>query len=172
MTVSIGRLLRRSPAPYRRPAARTGYGARAMSAEPGERGVRASGGCLCGAVRYEVTGALRDVVLCHCSHCRRTHGHVAAYAACRATDLRLVADAELRWYDDGDRSRGFCGRCGASLFWRAPDRDSVSVAAGTIDPPTGLRTVAQIFVADAGDYYVLPAEGERHAAALPPREPA
>jgi len=44
--------------------------------------VRATGGCLCGAVRYEVLGPLRDVVLCHCSHCRRTHGHVAAYAAC------------------------------------------------------------------------------------------
>jgi hypothetical protein len=132
-----------------------------------EDGARATGGCLCGAVRYEVGGPLRDVVVCHCSHCRRTHGHVAAYAACRAPDLRLVADDGLRWYEDGDRRRGFCGRCGASLFWRAPDRDTISVAAGTLDPPTGLRTVAQIFVADAGDYYDLPAEGERHAGPLP-----
>jgi hypothetical protein len=130
-------------------------------------GLPRSGGCLCGAVRYEVGGPLRDVVVCHCSHCRRTHGHVAAYAACRAPDLRLVADDGLRWYEDGDRRRGFCGRCGASLFWRAPGRDTISVAAGTLDPPTGLRTVAQIFVADAGDYYDLPAEGERHAGPLP-----
>jgi hypothetical protein len=127
----------------------------------------ANGGCLCGAVRYRVRRPLRDVVDCHCSRCRRTHGHVAAYAACRAADLALVAGAELRWYEDGDRARGFCARCGASLFWRAAGRDTVSVTAGTLDPPTGLRTIAQIFVADRGDYYELPAEGERHAGARP-----
>ena len=79
-----------------------------------------TGGCLCGGVRYEVRGPLRDVVLCHCSRCRRTHGHVAAYAACRATELVLVADDTLRWYEDeGGRARGFCGRCGAQPLWRA-----------------------------------------------------
>jgi hypothetical protein len=138
-----------------------------MSADPGDGRARATGGCLCGAVRYAVRGPLRDVVLCHCSRCRRTHGHVAAYAACAADDLELVAEDELRWYADGDRARGFCGRCGASLFWRAPERDTISIAAGTVDPPTGLRTVAQIFVDDRGDYYELPAEGERHGGALP-----
>ena len=129
---------------------------------------RATGACLCGAVRYEVRGPLRDVVLCHCGHCRRTHGHVAAYAACRTEDLALVQDDGLRWYGDGDRRRGFCATCGASLFWRAAGRDTTSVAAGTIDPPTGLDTIAQIFVADAGDYYEPCGPGERHDRALPP----
>jgi hypothetical protein len=45
------------------------------------------GGCLCGGVRYEVTGPLRDVVVCHCSRCLRTHGHAAAYSACARDDL-------------------------------------------------------------------------------------
>ena len=133
--------------------------------------VRATGGCLCGAVRYEVRGALRDVVLCHCSHCRRTHGHVAAYAACAGSDLVVTDAGALRWYADGDRERGFCARCGASLLWRAAGRDTVSVAAGTIDPPTGLRTVGQIFVASAGDYYEAGGEGARFADALPPGWP-
>ena len=130
---------------------------------------RATGGCLCGAVRYEVRGPLRDVVLCHCSHCRRTHGHVAAYAACARPDLVLTDDRGLRWYEDGDRDRGFCGVCGASLFWRAAGRETVSVAAGSVDPPTGLRTVGQIFVASAGDYYAVRGEdGERFPGGLPP----
>jgi hypothetical protein len=138
-----------------------------MSADPGDGRARATGGCLCGAVRYAVRGPLRDVVLCHCSRCRRTHGHVAAYAACAADDLELVAEDELRWYADGDRARGFCGRCGASLFWRAPERDTISIAAGTVDPPTGLRTVAQIFVDDRGDYYEVTDDGEPLPAGLP-----
>jgi hypothetical protein len=42
--------------------------------------VRATGGCLCEEVQYEIHGPLYDVLKCHCSKCRRTHGHVAAYA--------------------------------------------------------------------------------------------
>jgi hypothetical protein len=130
--------------------------------------VRATGGCLCGAVRYEVGGPLRGVVVCHCSRCRRSHGHVAAYAACDAADLTIVAGAALRWYEQDERGRGFCAECGASVFWRANGRSTVSIAAGTFDEPTGLRTVAQIFTDDAGDYYTVTGEGERFAGPLPP----
>jgi hypothetical protein len=119
----------------------------------------AGGRCLCGAVRYEVDGALDDVVLCHCSECRRWHGHVCAATRVARERLRLVVDGGLRWIDsphsDAHARRGFCAECGSSLFWDAPDRDTVSIAAGTLDEPTGLRTVAQIYVADAADYYEI-----------------
>jgi hypothetical protein len=141
-----------------------------MFAAPSRKPVRAmsaTGGCLCGAVRYEVTGPLRDVVVCHCSRCRRTHGHVAAYTACAHADLVFVAAGGLRWYEADGRSRGFCDGCGASLFWRAAGRDTTSISAGTLDEPTGLRTVAQIHTADAGDYYDVAGEGERHEGDLP-----
>jgi hypothetical protein len=125
------------------------------------------GGCLCGAVRYEIRGALRDVVVCHCRRCRRTHGHVSAYASCGAADLVLLEAGSLRWYDADGRSRGLCGECGASLFWRAEGRRTIEIAAGTLSEPTGLRTIAQIFTADRGDYYELTSEGRRHAHGLP-----
>src|SRR4051812_42815359 len=102
---------------------------------------RATGRCLCGGVRYQVRGRLRDVVVCHCSRCRRTHGHAAAYAACDRSALVLDTADTLRWYRADGRERGFCDRCGASLFWRADGSPAVSVAAGTLDPPTGLTTV-------------------------------
>src|SRR5215216_3348311 len=92
-----------------------------------------SGGCLCGAVRYEVDGPLRDVVICHCSRCLRTHGHAAAYSACAAADLTLVRDDGLRWYEADGRARGFCARCGASIFWSRREGDTMSLAAGTLD---------------------------------------
>ena len=118
---------------------------------------RATGRCLCGGVSYAIAGPLRDVVYCHCSRCRRTHGHFAAYTACEREELALVADATLRWHElDGSR-RGFCSRCGGSLFWERDGRSTISVAAGTLDTPTGLSVSHQTFTADASDYYELPA---------------
>ena len=128
----------------------------------------AGGGCLCGAVRYAVSGPLRDVVACHCRHCRRTHGHYAAYSTCARGDLVLLEQRGLRWYQDGDPARGFCAECGASLSWRAEGRDAISIAAGTLDEPTGLRTVAHIFTRSQGDYYAIEGEVERFEGPLPP----
>ena len=113
-------------------------------------------------------GPLRDVVVCHCERCRRTHGHAAAYAACAREDLVVHDAGSLRWYVADERARGFCSGCGASLFWRADGRDTISIAAGTLDPPTGLRTVAHIHTRDQGDYYETGAEGARHPGPLPP----
>ena len=127
----------------------------------------ATGGCLCGAVRYAVAGPLRDVVVCHCSRCLRTHGHAAAYAACARSDLALVDDAGLRWYEADGRARGFCSECGASIFWSADGRDPISIAAGTLDRPTGLKTVAHIHTRDHADYYEIAGPGERFPGALP-----
>jgi hypothetical protein len=72
--------------------------------------------------------------------------------------LRLVESRGLKWYRSSQRARrGFCSECGASLFWEADDRDTISIAAGTLDEPTGLSTILQIHTASAGDYYELPA---------------
>jgi hypothetical protein len=127
----------------------------------------ARGGCLCGGVRYEIDGALRDVVICHCSRCRRTHGHTGAYAECASQDIVLLAAGALCWYEAAGRARGFCGRCGASVFWRADREDRTSIAAGTLDEPTGLRTVAHIYTASRGDYYVIDADAPHHEASRP-----
>jgi len=129
---------------------------------------RATGGCLCGAVRYEVSGALRDVLVCHCKECRRWSGHLFAATAARREDLRLVEERGLRWIESPESEsaarRGFCAECGSSLFWDAPGRATLSIAAGTLDPPTGLRLMGHVYVGQAGDYYDLPDDDlPRHA---------
>jgi hypothetical protein len=117
----------------------------------------ASGRCLCGAVRYEVRGPLREVLLCHCSECRRWAGHVWAATAARRDHLHVIERGALRWIDSPESEtrarRGFCRECGSSLFWEAPGRNTVSIAAGTLDPPTGLRVAGEVHVESAGDYY-------------------
>ena len=118
--------------------------------------VRARGQCLCGAVRYEIAGPLRDVVLCHCAMCRRVHGHIGAYTAAAKADLRLTEARGLAWYrSSGVAQRGFCAGCGSALFWQRDAADVVSITAGSLDAPTGLRIAQQIYVASAGDYYAI-----------------
>jgi hypothetical protein len=113
-----------------------------------------TGGCLCGAVRYSVAGALRPVVVCHCTQCRRMTGHVMAATAARCADFHLVSERELKWYAASNEARrGFCGRCGSTLFWEGVGRDYISIAAGSLDESRGLTIACHIFVADKGDYY-------------------
>jgi len=123
---------------------------------------RATGRCLCGAVRYEVRSTLRDVVLCHCDECKRWNGAVGAYASTPRDELTVSGDA-LRWVDsphsDRGARRGFCAECGSSLFWDAAGATTISIAAGTLDRPTGLHTVGHWYTRQAGDYDELPDDG-------------
>jgi hypothetical protein len=114
--------------------------------------LRATGRCLCGGVRYRVLGPLRDVHVCHCSVCRRTHGGPAAYTACAREHLELVETRGLRWHEHDGARRGFCAECGGRLFWSRADRPTISIAAGSLDEPTGLTVATHVHVGSAGDW--------------------
>ncbi|MDQ0475266.1 GFA family protein [Labrys wisconsinensis] len=121
-----------------------------------EKALRATGGCLCGGVRYEIRGELRPVIACHCSQCARTSGHFVAATSCAAADLTLVSDATLTWYRSSDiAERGFCRTCGGNLFWKPDQGDAISITAGTLDRPTGLAVAEHIYVGSKSDYYQI-----------------
>ena len=123
-----------------------------------------TGGCLCGAVRYEVRGSLRPIVVCHCGQCRRATGHVMAATAARRSAFRLVSGEELRWYASSAAARrGFCGRCGSTLFWEGAGRDYLSIAAGSLDDPGQLGVGYHIFVADKVPYDAIGDSAPRSA---------
>ena len=114
------------------------------------------GGCLCGAIRYEIDGPLRKVVYCHCEQCRKTSGHYVAATAVDVDKLTFTEDSGLRWYRSSDiAERGFCQHCGSSLFWRPDHGKYVALMAGALDAPTGLTSREHIHVDDASDYYEL-----------------
>lgn len=115
-----------------------------------------TGGCLCGGVRYAVSDTLRDVIYCHCGQCRRTSGHFVAATAVQPEGLTLIESVHLEWYrSSASAERGFCRRCGSSLFWRPRSSSHISIMAGTLDGPTGLRARSHIYLDAAGDYYTL-----------------
>ena len=109
------------------------------------------GGCLCGAITYEVTGALGQVTACHCTQCRKQTGHYAAAVPAPWGDVTLSGTP--KWYNSTPGARrGFCGTCGSYLFWEEYD-GLVYLMAGAFDAPTGLRMDGHIYYADKGDYY-------------------
>ena len=116
---------------------------------------RWNGGCLCGAVRFLIDGAISDLSACHCSQCRRQSGHYPVAAVVAKGDLTFQQEDDLRWYRASDvAQRGFCGTCGSFLFWDDGGPD-MSFNVGALDQPTGLHLASHIFVADKGDYYQI-----------------
>lgn len=116
-----------------------------------------TGRCECGHVRYRVTGPMRPVVNCHCRRCRRITGHFMAATGCARDDLAFDTGESLRWYEPAPGVfYGFCGTCGSTLFWRSDSNPGwISIAAGGLDLPTGLRTQAACWTAEAADYHIL-----------------
>jgi hypothetical protein len=115
-----------------------------------------TGGCLCTGVRYRITGPLREIFACHCNQCARSSGNFVAATSAPASAVTFDAQTTLGWYRSSPSAeRGFCRQCGGNLFWRAIDSDTLSIMAGTLDPPTGLRIGRHIFVSSKSDFYEI-----------------
>lgn len=126
-----------------------------------------SGSCLCGAVRFTVTGELKPADACHCVQCRKFSGHYFVSADVPRTAVRIVGAENVSWYQSSARARrGFCRTCGCSMFFDPPARDWIGIAMGAFDGPTGTHTELHIFVSEKGDYYEI-ADGLPQYPAVP-----
>ena len=115
------------------------------------------GSCVCKGVVFELSGELRDVVFCHCSQCRKTSGHFWAATQVSKENLNFIKAISLSWYDSSDKAhRGFCNRCGSSMFYERKGIDKISIAAGSLEALTSLDRRCHIYVASKGDYYDIP----------------
>jgi len=114
------------------------------------------GSCLCGAVRFEVDGALPPPDGCHCTQCRKTSGHFFVSTDVPRAAVTVRGAEKITWYRSSEKvRRGFCSVCGSSLFWDPLERDWTAIAMGAFDKPTQTRLKIHIHVADKGDYYEI-----------------
>ena len=112
--------------------------------------------CLCGGIQLKTKGSLRHVLNCHCYQCMKTHGNYAAYTTSREKDIKFIKKKTLKWFRSSKKAkRGFCKKCGASMFFKFLDSDSISIAAGMFQNPTTLKTKMNIFIEGKLDYYKL-----------------
>jgi hypothetical protein len=122
-----------------------------------------TGGCGCGAVRFELTEPLTGASYCHCTRCqRRTGTGASANGRAAPGSLRVVSGEERMraWKPEGGWEKWFCGDCGSALFSRSPDDpDLVGVRLGALDADPGVRPAYRQFVAYAVPWEPIPDDG-------------
>ncbi len=122
-----------------------------------------TGGCLCGAVRFEVSEPLVSSGYCHCTRCQRRTGTAASPGARIAPgSLRVLSGEELiRAYEPDDGfAKVFCSACGSSLWSRSQeDPEVISIRLGAFDADPGIRPTYRQFVVYAAPWEPIPDDG-------------
>jgi hypothetical protein len=123
-----------------------------------------TGGCLCGAVRFELSQAPESAGYCHCTRCQRRTGTAASPQArvdARAFALQAGAEHVTCWrHPDGGFEKCFCGLCGAHLFSRDPEGSpQMSIRMAAFDRDPGVPLTWRAFVAYAAPWEPIPDDG-------------
>lgn len=122
-----------------------------------------TGGCGCGAVRFEIDAPLKGAGYCHCTRCQRRTGTAAqASALAEPGSFRIVAGEEHlgRWAPGDGFEKIFCQECGSAVFGENPqDRSVVTVRMGAFDADPGVRPAMRQFVAYAAAWEPIPVDG-------------
>jgi hypothetical protein len=115
-----------------------------------------TGGCACGAIRYEITAAPVMMFKCHCRDCQHLSGSGYAPAVLvPATAFRFTRGRPRYYFTQsamgGRHKRGFCAECGSTITGGESDEPTelVGVVAGSLDDPSLFRPNMDIFVCDA-----------------------
>lgn len=109
----------------------------------------ATGGCLCGAIRYRVRGSAQTS-LCHCRSCRlATGGPSLAWVMCDENNIVFERGAPAIYRSSPGVERGFCARCGTSLTYRRANRPGLfDVTTASLDDPEVFPPTKEIWVSE------------------------
>lgn len=113
------------------------------------------GRCLCGAVSFEIEGSIEDIVMCHCSQCRKAQG--SAYATNGLVDennFALHGEAMLSGYESAPGNvKYFCRICGSPMLNRSSKRPGkVRIRLGTVESDIAERPRAHIFASSKANW--------------------
>jgi hypothetical protein len=137
-----------------------------------------TGGCLCGAIRYEIGAPVDGLRACHCVNCRKHTGAAGSINAVVPSDKFRISKGTTKKYDDSATrsgrtlSRHFCGECGSPIYsHRNPNPGFVVVRAGSLDDPSGLKITGNIWTSTATPWAHIDPATECHPENLPPPPP-
>ena len=114
-----------------------------------------TGGCLCGVCTYSTHAQPIDVRACHCHICQKATG-APFYARVRVPLDQVTISGPVGWYYSSETlRRGFCPRCGTSLFSERADANSIGLTMGSLDDPDRFNPTEHIFVASKQAWLTL-----------------
>ncbi|HXQ45206.1 MAG TPA: GFA family protein [Caulobacteraceae bacterium] len=131
-----------------------------------------AGGCLCGALRFEVDGEPLFQGYCFCADCKKASGSgFVPFMGFAASSVRISGPARqfrCASFRGGESVRNFCPACGGLVFGGIVGEDEQhTIYAGALDDPSGFEPSVAIFGRDKPDWMVLP-EGITVFETMPP----
>jgi len=115
----------------------------------------ATGRCLCGKVSFRITKPVTEAGACHCSMCRRWGSGPYLEVSCGGAVVFEGEENIVRYKSSDWAERGFCGTCGANLFYFLLPTGDYMMAAGALDDQTGLTLESQVFIDEKPDFYTF-----------------
>lgn len=119
-----------------------------------------TGHCLCGAVRFEAEGVETEFHACHCGMCRRWSGG-APFFGTAAKKVTFSGDELGRFASSDWAERGFCKRCGTTLFYFLKPTSGYTLSVGAFDDPSPYKLSQEIFIDHKPDGYAIAGEHPR-----------
>ncbi len=106
-----------------------------------------AGGCFCGAVEYQVTGAPTYSGNCHCRDCQRAIGAgVVTWFGAKPEQFD-VSKGEITYCETSPGiKRGFCGRCGTSLTFHGEGWDEIGITASSLNDPSAVTPASNVYL--------------------------
>ena len=106
------------------------------------------GGCLCGAIRYRITGAPLSSVLCHCRSCRRASGApTVAWLSVDREGFEVLRGGAREFHSSPGVTRRFCADCGSALTYEnAKSPASIDVTIASLDDPAACPPTAEVWL--------------------------
>lgn len=131
-----------------------------------------TGGCMCGAVRYECAAEPLAMGNCHCRDCQQATGTAFAAAVVVPREAVIIT-GEVKYFEVTGESgqpirRGFCPNCGSRLFGMRANADFLSIMAGSLDDPSEFRPAMDVYVASAQPWDYLNPDLPKIPRFLPP----
>ncbi len=123
-----------------------------------------NGSCLCGAVKYQLSGKIDDIIHCHCKTCRKAHGSAfSSVAAVQDNDFNLINSHSLKSYpSSAGKHRYFCSNCGSQIYAKRENTPHIILRLGSVDTDISASEKAHIWVSEKASWYSIHSQIPEH----------
>ncbi len=123
-----------------------------------------SGSCLCGNVKYEISGEVGEIVHCHCQTCQKAHGTAFVSTARVADkDFHILGDSKLKSFESSPgKNRFFCPNCGTQVYAKRKETEHIILRLGSLDSDPKTKEHKHIWVSEKACWYTIDSNLPQH----------